>query len=227
MDALISFSLLLALELVLGIDNVIFVSLISGRLPYKEQKKARNLGLLLALLTRLLFLASFLWILQLTNALFSIGEKSFSGKDLILIAGGLFLIAKSTHEIHQKFVSQNKKGTPKKTESFFFVIIQILLLDLVFSLDSVITAVGLVNQFWIIALAVIIATFIMILAANKIAHFVDRYPTIKMLALSFLILIGVALLGEGFGSKIPKGYIYFAMAYSLIVECLNLRFRKS
>ena len=225
--SLIAFLTLCALELVLGIDNIIFISIISDRLPSEQRRKARTLGLLLAIITRLLLLLSLSWMMSLTAPLFSVFYQNISGRDLILILGGLFLIAKSTHEIHQKLESSEEHhDTTNKAPSFSSVIIQILLLDIVFSLDSVITAVGMVNEIPIMVAAIIVATFIMIFASHSIADFVDRHPTIKMLALSFLVLIGVALLAEGFDTHIPKGYIYFSMAYALIVEVLNIRLRK-
>jgi len=232
MDALLSihsivpFFTLLALELVLGIDNIIFISIISDRLPHSQRRKARIVGLTLAIITRLMLLFSLSWIMSLTEPLFTVFNQSISGRDLILILGGLFLIAKSTHEIHQKLEASEEVNTVTKSSNFAFIIVQILLLDIVFSLDSVITAVGMVNEIPIMAAAIIVATIIMILASHSIADFVDRHPTIKILALSFLVLIGVALLAEGFDTHIPKGYIYFSMAYALTVEVLNLRLRK-
>lgn len=224
--SIIPFLTLCALELVLGVDNVIFISIISDRLPAAQRKKARIVGLSLAIITRLMLLFSLSWIMGLTEPLFTIFRQSISGRDLILILGGLFLIAKSTHEIHQKLESSEEENAVGKPSSFAFIIIQILLLDIVFSLDSVITAVGMVNEIPIMVAAIIVATIIMILASHTIADFVDRHPTIKMLALSFLVLIGVALLAEGFDTHIPKGYIYFSMAYALAVEVLNIRLRK-
>lgn len=225
--SIVPFLTLTALELVLGIDNIIFISIISDRLPSEKRRKARTIGLLLAIVTRLLLLLSLSWMMSLTAPLFTLFGQNISGRDLILILGGLFLIAKSTHEIHQKLESsEEKNGVTRKTSNFLSIIIQILLLDIVFSLDSVITAVGMVNEIPIMAAAIIVATLIMIFASHTIADFVDRHPTIKMLALSFLVLIGVALLAEGFETHIPKGYIYFSMAYALAVETLNIRLRK-
>lgn len=224
--SIIPFLTLCALELVLGIDNIIFISIISDRLPASQRRKARTTGLALAIVTRLLLLLSLSWMMSLTEPLFTVFAQSISGRDLILILGGLFLIAKSTHEIHQKLESSEEGSINQKASSFIFVIIQILLLDIVFSLDSVITAVGMVNEISIMAAAIIVSTLIMIFASHPIAEFVDRHPTIKLLALSFLVLIGVALLAEGFDTHIPKGYIYFSMAYALIVEVLNIRLRK-
>lgn len=224
--SLIAFLTLCALELVLGIDNIIFISIISDRLPAPKRRKARTIGLSLAIITRLMLLVSLSWMMSLTAPLFTVFGQDISGRDLILILGGLFLITKSTHEIHQKFEAAEESLTFPKTSSFWFIIFQILLLDIVFSLDSVITAVGMVNEIPIMAAAIIVATLIMIMASHPIAEFVDKHPTIKMLALSFLVLIGVALIAEGFDTHIPKGYIYFSMAYSLIVEVLNIRLRK-
>lgn len=224
--ALIAFLTLLALELVLGIDNVIFISIISDRLPEIQRRKARIIGLSLAVITRILLLLSLSWMMSLTAPLFNVFDQAISGRDLILILGGLFLIAKSTHEIHQKFESMEGSHLESKVVSFSFVIFQILLLDIVFSLDSVITAIGMVNEIPIMVAAIIVATIVMIFASHTIAEFVDKHPTIKMLALSFLVLIGVALLAEGFDTHIPKGYIYFSMAYALTVEVLNIRLRK-
>lgn len=224
--SLIPFLTLTALELVLGIDNVIFISIISDKLPLKQRKSARTIGLSLAIVTRIALLLSLSWMMSLTEPLFTVFSKGFSGRDIILILGGLFLIAKSTHEIHQKLeAAEDTHAQPKKT-TFLFVLIQILLLDIVFSLDSVITAVGMVNEIPIMVAAIIVSTIVMIIASHSIAAFVDRHPTIKMLALSFLVLIGVALLAEGFDTHIPKGYIYFSMAYALTVEVLNIRLRK-
>lgn len=227
LDFFIPFLTLTALELVLGIDNIIFISIISDKLPMEQRRKARVMGLLLAIITRILLLLSLSWMLSLTQPLFTIFGQEISGRDLILILGGLFLIAKSTHEIHQKLESSEEgESTKRKAPTFLSVIIQILLLDIVFSLDSVITAVGMVNEIPIMVSAIIVATLIMIFASHTIADFVDRHPTIKVLALSFLVLIGVALLAEGFDTHIPKGYIYFSMTYALVVEILNMRLRK-
>lgn len=225
-NSIIPFLTLCALELVLGIDNIIFISIISDKLPTNQRRSARTIGLSLAIITRLALLFSLTWIMSLTEPLFSIYSQKISGRDIILILGGLFLIAKSTHEIHQKLESVEENISPPKTSNFLFILVQILLLDIVFSLDSVITAVGMVNEITIMAAAIIVSTIIMIFASHSIANFVDKHPTIKMLALSFLVLIGVALLAEGFDTHIPKGYIYFAMTYALIVEILNTRLRK-
>lgn len=226
LNTLIAFITLCALELVLGIDNIIFISILSDKLPPGQRRQARTIGLLLAIVTRLILLFSLSWVMSLTTPLFSLFGKAISGRDIILILGGLFLIAKSTHEIHQKLEASDEAVVQIKHATFWFVIFQILLLDIVFSLDSVITAVGMVNELAIMASAIIVATLFMIFASHTIADFVDRHPTIKMLALSFLVLIGVALLAEGFDTHIPKGYIYFSMAYALIVEVLNLKLRK-
>lgn len=226
--AWISLLTLTALEIVLGIDNIIFLTILVGRLPRKQRQLARVLGLGLAMLTRIVLLLGIVWVIRLTTPLFSLFEFSFSGRDLILLGGGLFLIAKSTHEIHQSFegsFDSSAPSTPKKV-NFFSVLIQIALIDIIFSLDSVITAVGLAEHVVIMVLAIVIAVFVMMFSAKAIGDFVDTHPTIKMLALSFLILIGVALLGEGFQFHIPKGYIYFAMAFSVMVEMLNIRLRK-
>lgn len=225
-DAIIPFLTLTALELVLGIDNVIFISIISDRLPANQRRKARIIGLSLAVITRVALLLSLSWMMNLTQTLFTFFGNDISGRDLILILGGLFLIAKSTHEIHSKLEATENSTTVPKAPSFLFVITQILLLDIVFSLDSVITAIGMVNDIPVMVAAIIVATIVMIVASHTIAEFVDRHPTIKMLALSFLVLIGVALLAEGFDTHIPKGYIYFSMAYALTVEVLNIRLRK-
>lgn len=226
-QAWIALFTLTALEIVLGIDNIIFITILVGRLPQKERQLARLLGLSLAMGTRLLLLFSLVWVMKLTKPLFIMLAQPFSGRDLILILGGLFLMAKSTHEIHQAMEEPLEKiGESRHTsKKFFSIVIQIGLIDIIFSLDSVITAVGLVQNLPIMVIAIIIAVLIMMVAAKPIGNFVDKHPTIKMLALSFLILIGIALVGEGFKFHIPKGYIYFAMAYSTAVEVLNLRLR--
>lgn len=226
-QAIVPFLTLCALELVLGIDNVIFISILSGKLPADQQKKARTVGLSLAVITRILLLLSLSWVIGLTEPLFTLLGQEISGRDLILIVGGLFLIAKSTHEIHQKLEASETATTAKLASGFALVIFQILLLDIVFSLDSVITAVGMVSEISIMIAAVIVSTIIMITTAGTISNFVDRHPTIKILALSFLLLIGVTLMAEGFDQHISKGYIYFAMTFSLFVEVLNIRLRKS
>jgi predicted tellurium resistance membrane protein TerC len=222
----IAFVTLLALELVLGVDNVIFISILAGKLPAHQQGRARTIGLVLAIVSRVLLLFSLSWIIGLTEPLFSVLMYEISGRDIILILGGLFLLGKSTHEIHQKLEGVEGHASARVGPSFASVIIQILLLDVVFSLDSVITAVGMVDQLEIMIAAVIIAAGVMIVTARPISSFVDRHPTIKILALSFLLLIGFTLIVEGLHQHIPKGYIYFAMAFSVFVEMLNLRLRK-
>jgi predicted tellurium resistance membrane protein TerC len=218
---------LTVLEIVLGIDNIVFISILAGKLPKDSQDRARKIGLMLAMITRILLLMSLAWMIKLTNPLFSILGHEFSGRDLILLFGGMFLLGKSTHEIHDKLEGAEGEGKARVAASFGAVIVQIMLLDIVFSLDSVITAIGMANHLWVMITAVVLAVFFMLGASGAISRFVDRHPTIKMLALSFLLLIGVALVAEGFGHHIPKGYIYFAMAFSVFVEMLNLRLRKS
>ena len=216
---------LTALEIVLGIDNVIFISILAGKLPLPQQRGARRLGLLGAMVTRILLLLSLAWIIRLTAPLFSVFGQEISGRDLILIGGGLFLLAKATYEIHDKLEGEEGHASARVRASFAAVIVQIMLLDVVFSLDSVITAVGMARQIGVMVAAVMIAVAIMMVAAEPISGFVDRHPTVKMLALSFLLLIGVSLLAEGFGQHVSKGYIYFAMGFSVFVEMLNLRIR--
>ena len=217
---------LTALEIVLGIDNIIFISILAGKLPPEQQAKARQTGLMLALFTRILLLCSLAWMVRLTNPLFTVFHHPFSGRDLILIGGGLFLLAKSVHEIHQKLEGVHGEASAKVMPSFQSVIIQILLLDIVFSLDSVITAVGMVKEIGVMIAAVVIAIGVMLAFAGPISAFVERHPTIKMLALSFLLLIGTTLIMEGFHVHMPKGYIYFAIGFSVFVELLNLKMRK-
>lgn len=224
-EAWIALATLTALEIVLGIDNIIFISILVGRLPPERRRLARNLGLGLAMGTRLLLLFALTWIMQLTAPLFTVLNEEISGRDLILLGGGLFLLAKSVHEIHHSLEGPEQAGPTAAAASFGSILIQIALLDIVFSLDSVITAVGMANHLEVMVLAIIIAVGVMMLAAGPIGEFVENHPTIKMLALSFLILVGVALLGEGLDLHIPKGYIYFAMAFSVAVEILNLRVR--
>ena len=216
---------LVSLEIVLGIDNIIFISILVSRLPAEKRDKARRLGLVLAMGTRLLLLFSLVWVMGLTEPLFSVWDSAISGRDIILIAGGLFLLAKSTHEIHNSFEGEEEGATAKASSHFLAVLVQIAILDIVFSLDSVITAVGLVNHLSIMAIAVILAVGVMMFAAKPIGEFVDTHPTIKMLALSFLILVGFTLIAEGFDMHIPKGYIYFSMAFSFAVEVLNIKLR--
>lgn len=222
----IAFLTLTVLELVLGIDNVIFISILSGKLPPEQQQRARYIGLTLALVMRVLLLLSLTWVMGLTEPLFSLFGYAVSGRDLILLIGGLFLIGKSTHEIHGSLEGEEGHSSKRAYPSFSSVIIQIMLLDIVFSLDSVITAVGMVSNVWIMIAAVVISIVAMMFFAGPIGAFVQRHPTIKMLALSFLLLIGVTLIGEGLHQHIPKGYIYFAMAFSVLVEALNMRIRK-
>lgn len=222
----IAFLTLSVLELVLGIDNVIFISILSGKLPEKDQKKARLIGLALALLMRIGLLFSLTWVMGLTAPLFTVWGQSVSGRDLILLIGGLFLLAKSTHEIHGSLEGAEGESSKKVYAGFAGVIIQIMLLDIVFSLDSVITAVGMVDNIWVMIAAVVVSIIAMMLFAGSIGAFVQRHPTIKMLALSFLLLIGTSLIAEGLHFHIPKGYVYFAMAFSVFVELLNIRLRK-
>jgi len=213
------------LEIVLGIDNIVFISILAGKLPAADRERARKVGLSLAMLIRLGLLLAISWVMGLTTPWFSVLGHAITGRDFILIAGGLFLIAKSTREIHEKLEGDGAEGASRAVVSFTSVIVQILLLDIVFSLDSVITAVGMAEQVSVMMLAVVIAVLVMLLSSAAIGEFVERHPTVKMLALSFLILIGVSLLGEGFGQHIPKGYIYFAMGFSVFVEMINLRIR--
>jgi predicted tellurium resistance membrane protein TerC len=224
-DALIGLLTLTILEIVLGVDNIIFISILASKLPAEQQARARTVGLALALITRILLLLSLSWIAQLTGELFSILGHGFSGRDLILISGGLFLVGKATYEIHEKLEGESGHSEAHVGPSFSAVIAQILLLDIVFSLDSVITAVGMVNDIPIMIAAVVIAVAVMLVSAGSISNFVNNHPTVKMLALAFLVLIGVNLLAEGFHQHIPKGYIYFSMAFSVFVEMLNLRLR--
>jgi predicted tellurium resistance membrane protein TerC len=226
----ISLLTLTVLEIVLGIDNIIFISILSGKLPVSQQRKARRVGLGLALITRVLLLCGLAWVVKLDKPFWETTFLSWtlgvSGKDVILILGGLFLLGKSTFEIHEKLEGVDGEKTQAMNATFNGVIIQIMLLDIVFSLDSVITAVGMVQQIGVMIAAVVVAMFIMLLFVNRISDFVDRHPTIKMLALSFLILIGCVLVAEGLHQHISKGYIYFAMAFSVGVEMLNIRMRK-
>jgi predicted tellurium resistance membrane protein TerC len=216
---------LTALEIVLGIDNIIFISILAGKLPAEQQAKARRLGLVGAFVSRMLLLLSIAWIVRLTRPLFEVFGHGVSGRDLILLVGGLFLIGKATHEIHEKLEGEEGHVTAKLRTSLSRVVVQIMLIDIVFSLDSVITAVGMVDQVSIMVGANIIALAIMLAASGVIARFVERHPTIKMLALSFLVVIGVNLVAEGSGVHIPKGYTYFAMFFSIAVEFLNIKAR--
>lgn len=213
------------LEIVLGIDNIIFISILSAKLPLEQQAKARTVGLAVATISRVLLLLSLTWVMRLTAPLFTIFGNKISGRDLILIFGGLFLIAKSTHEIHDKLEGVEGRVSLKLKPKYAGIIVQILLLDIVFSLDSVITAVGMARHIEIMIAAVIIAVGVMMLAAGSISRFVEQHPSVKILALSFLLLIGVSLIAEGFDQHISKGYIYFAMAFSVFVEMINIRIR--
>ena len=228
----ISLLTLTVLEIVLGIDNIVFISILAGKLPHAQQAKARQTGLALALITRILLLCGLAWMVRLTKPLFHIpdfgllhGPHAVSGRDLILLGGGLFLLWKGTREIHDKLEGEDGAVSSRVTPKFVNVVVQILLLDIVFSLDSVITAVGMARQLGVMIAAVIIALIFMLIFAGRISDFIHRHPTLKMLALAFLLLIGCALVAEGFHKEIPKGYIYFAMAFSVGVESLNMRMR--
>ena len=230
-NAWVALATLTALEIVLGVDNIIFISILVGRLPPEKRDLARRLGLSLAMGSRILLLLSLAWIMRLTEPLFSIFGKGISGRDLILIGGGLFLLWKSVHEIHNSLEGENdgsEGGSAANAAgvSFASVLAQIAIIDIVFSLDSVITAVGLADDVMVMVIAIVAAVAVMMFAAKPIGDFVDAHPTIKMLALSFLVLVGVTLIGEGFGTHLPKGYIYFAMAFSFAVEMINIRLRK-
>jgi len=225
-QAWIALATLTVLEIVLGIDNVVFISILAGRLPPEQQGKARRLGLLLAMGMRILLLFSLTWIIRLTAPLFRALGQEISGRDLIMIGGGLFLLAKATHEIHQKLEGGEGAAEARVVPSFRGAIVQILLLDIVFSLDSVITAVGMARHLGVMVAAVVLSVGIMLVSAGPISAFVQRHPTVKMLALSFLLLIGTTLIAEGFDLHIPKGYVYFAMAFSVLVEMLNLKLRR-
>ncbi|MGH7162343.1 MAG: TerC family protein [Planctomycetota bacterium] len=226
-QAWIALVTLVALEVVLGIDNVVFISILAGKLPAAQQARARTAGLALAMGMRVLLLLAISWIVRLTATLFTLVGRDISGRDLILLLGGLFLIAKATREIHDKLESESGAASARVPPSFGRVLLQIVLLDIVFSLDSVITAVGMVNQVAIMVAAVVIAVLFMMAFSGPVSGFITRHPTVKMLALSFLLLIGVTLVVESFDVHVPKGYIYFAMAFSLFVEMLNLRLRKA
>src|SRR5829696_6540679 len=228
-NAWISLLTLTVLEIVLGIDNIIFISILSGRLPAKDQPRARTLGLMGAFVTRVLLLLSITWVMGLTQPFFTLLDHPFSGRDVILLAGGLFLIGKATMEIHDKLEgeTEEEEERARQSRSLWKTIVQIMIIDIVFSLDSVITAVGMADQVSIMIAANVIALGVMLFAARPISEFVDRHPTVKMLALAFLILIGTNLVAEGIGQHIPKGYTYFAMAFSVLVEMLNIRVRAS
>lgn len=226
-EAWVALATLLALEIVLGIDNIIFITILVGRLPQQQRDLARTLGLGFAMISRLALLFSLAWIIGLVEPLFTVLGQEISGRDLVLICGGLFLLIKATHEIHISLEVPRETGAPKAGYGFMATIVQITLLDIVFSLDSVITAVGLVRHLSIMVIAIVGAVLVMLFAAKPIGDFVDRHPTIKMLALSFLLLIGFTLVAEGFDVHVPKGYIYFAMAFSVMVELLNIRAHRS
>ncbi|SNT58389.1 Membrane protein TerC, possibly involved in tellurium resistance [Streptosporangium subroseum] len=221
----IGFFTLVALEIVLGIDNIIFISILAGKLPPEQRDKARKLGLMAALVSRLALLFALSWVVKLTSPFFEVFGQGISGRDLILILGGLFLLGKSVFEVHDSLEGKSGHAGGKVAASFTAVILQIMVLDIVFSLDSVITAVGMVDELGVMIAAVIVSVIVMLVASGPISRFVDRHPSIKMLALSFLVLIGVVLIAEGFEQHISKGYIYFAMAFSLLVELLNIRMR--
>lgn len=225
-EAWIALATLTSLEIVLGIDNIIFISILVGRLPEQQRNLARNLGLGLAMLTRLALLFSISWVMGLTDDWFRVLQQGISGRDLILVGGGLFLLAKATGEIHNSLEGEAESAANVAASSFAMALVQIAVLDIVFSLDSVITAVGLVDQVSLMAIAIILAVLVMLVAAKPIGDFVDQHPTVKILALSFLIMVGVTLILEGFDVHVPKGYIYFSMAFSVAVEMLNLRLRR-
>lgn len=227
-DIILSLVTLTILEVVLGIDNLVFLAIISQKLPKQQQRRARQLGLTLAWVTRLILLASVVWIIKLTTPLFTIFDIPFSGRDLFLLVGGLFLLVKATQEIHDEIEPKDSfiKPTRKQAGQFFSVVIQIAILDIVFSLDSVLTAVGLTDQFWLMATAITIAIIAMVFASEPLSKFIERHPTIKMLALSFLILIGTVLIADGFNFHVPRGYIYFALGFSLAIEFLNILRRR-
>src|SRR5262245_61906465 len=226
-DGLLALVTLTFLEVVLGVDNVIFISILAGKLPVSEQAKTRRVGLLAAMVMRILLLMSIAWIIRLTAPLFSVMGRDISGRDVILIGGGLFLLGKATLEIHERLEGEEGHSSARVAPSFGAVIAQIMLLDIVFSLDSVITAVGLAEDIAIMVVAVVLAVAIMMFSAEPISAFVNRHPTVKVLALSFLLLIGVSLVGDGLGMHVPKGYIYFAMGFSVFVEMINLRVRRT
>jgi predicted tellurium resistance membrane protein TerC len=225
-EAWIALVTLTALEIVLGIDNIIFISILVSRLQEHQRARARFLGLGLAMLTRIALLLSLTWVMRLTTPFFGVMDRNISGRDLILIGGGLFLLWKSTREIHESLEGEGELGKTEKAAGFIATLVQIALLDIIFSLDSVITAVGLASEVIVMILAIVGAVIVMMFSSRSIGEFVDRHPTIKVLALSFLVMIGVTLIAEGLGLHIPKGYIYFAMAFSVTVEMLNIRMRK-
>ena len=225
-DGLVALVTLTVLEIVLGIDNVIFISILAGKLPQAQQARARKWGLMAAMITRILLLASLAWIIRLTHPFFHLGSHPISGRDLILIVGGLFLLFKSTREIHEKLEGEEGHMSARVMPSFAAVVGQIMVLDIVFSLDSVITAVGMADDLSVMVAAVVLAVAVMMLAAGSVSAFVEQHPTVKVLALSFLLLIGCSLIADGFGVHIPKGYIYFAMGFSVFVEMINLRMAK-
>lgn len=225
-EAILALLTLTGLEIVLGIDNIIFIAILTGKLPRENQKSARMIGLGLAMFMRIALLLSLSWVMSLTEPVFTVWDQAFSGRDLILLIGGLFLMAKATTEIHQKLEGQEHERSVKAKVSFGAILVQIALLDIIFSLDSVITAVGMAQQVWIMIVAVILAVAVMMVFSGVIVRFIEKHPTFKMLALSFLLLIGVMLVVDGFGKHVNKGYIYFAMAFSLFVELLNIRIRK-
>ena len=221
----IALATLTILEIVLGIDNIVFISILAGKLRQEDRARARRIGLSLAMFIRIALLWSISWVIRLTAPLFTVWTEEISGRDLILLIGGLFLIFKSTHEIHDKLEGDEAESSTRMAASFAGVIVQILLLDIIFSLDSVITAVGMAEDLAVMVLAVVLAVGVMLVSAGAISDFVERHPTVKMLALSFLLLIGVSLIAEGLDQHIPKGYIYFAMGFSIFVEMINLRIR--
>jgi predicted tellurium resistance membrane protein TerC len=225
-DGLLALVTLTFLEIILGVDNVIFISILSGKLPASQQLRARRTGLVAAMVMRIALLMSIAWIVRLTAPLFTVFRQAISGRDLILIGGGLFLLGKATIEIHERLEGEEAQGAARVAPSFGAVIAQIMMLDIVFSLDSVITAVGMAEDVAVMVAAVVLSVAIMMFAAEPISAFVSRHPTVKMLALSFLLLIGVSLVGDGLGMHVPKGYIYFAMGFSVFVEMINLRVRR-
>jgi len=225
-EAWVALGTLTALEIVLGVDNIIFLSILVGRLPLNQRARARKMGIGLAMIARLALLLSISWVMGLTEPWFTLLNQAISGRDIVLIGGGLFLLAKATHEIHNSLEGVEDRGTEAGATTLGMVLTQIAILDIVFSLDSVITAVGLVEHVSIMAIGIILAVVVMLMAAKPIGDFVDEHPTIKILGLSFLILVGVTLMAEGFDVHVPKGYIYFAMAFSVVVEVLNIRMRR-